>query len=121
MKHFVWILFIGLALTVIGQDTIRNGGMYWGVPVYAWTGWVHLFVGIGILVTCAYVFFKGKWKAPSPTEEEILQAKAELDAEYEKERLRNPGKCDTEKARQAKAAADRLWGNGREQDDAPRS
>ena len=121
MGRILLFFFIGLVQLDYGYATLTVGTINWDVPVHRDAGYVIIAAGIAFIGLGIRDIVKGRWrKPPPPGEEELKASKVWLNAEYERERLRNPKKYDTEEARQAKAAVDRVLGGGPEEDNTPK-
>lgn len=103
MKGYGGYLIVGLLFFLLGIEKIitGTGGLYWGVRIPAWTGWVQLPVGIVFLVVSIRVLWRNR-NEPKPlpkiyTDEDAAKAEAEMDALYLREHGELPEKPKSKK------------------------
>ena len=92
MSIYWWSLLAGILLVLSGAMKLLTGesGLYWGVAVPAWGGFIFLPVGIIFTVMSIRALRRGEGKAPKYSDEDVTRAKAELDRLYLREHGRPP-------------------------------
>ena len=95
MGQWGW-LFVGAVFSFFGAHKVLTGepGIYWDVPIPAWTGWIELPVGLWVLFVSIRALRRNRNK-PEPVvniDEDAARAEAELDAMYLREHGKLPEK-----------------------------
>ncbi len=82
MNRYWSTLILGLAAIVSSLYVLPGEGRYWGFPVPVWGEWLMLVVGSIIAMISLFCMLRGKGKYKPYTDQDIQQAKADLERMY---------------------------------------